>query len=103
MYANNEIGTLQPIDEIAKICKEKKVTFHTDAVQAVGHVPVNVHAQNIDMLSLSDISSTDQRESVSFTLEKGVPLFNLIEGGAQEEEEELVQRIFLPLLVWQQH
>ena len=53
MYANNEIGTLQPIDEIAKICKEKKVTFHTDAVQAVGHVPVNVHAQNIDMLSLS--------------------------------------------------
>ena len=53
MYANNEIGTLQPIAEIGKICKEKGVIFHTDAVQAVGHVPIDVNEQNIDMLSLS--------------------------------------------------
>ena len=53
MYANNEIGTIQPIDEIAAICKEKKVLFHTDAVQAVGHVEIDVHKQGIDMLSLS--------------------------------------------------
>ena len=53
MYANNEIGTIQPVTEIGAICREKGVLFHTDAVQAVGHVPVNVHAQNIDMLSLS--------------------------------------------------
>ena len=53
MYANNEIGTIQPIAEIGRICREKEVLFHTDAVQAVGHVPVDVRAQNIDMLSLS--------------------------------------------------
>ena len=84
MYANNEIGTLQPIDEIAKICKEKKVTFHTDAVQAVGHVPVNVHAQNIDMLSLSGHKFHGPKGIGVLYVRKGVPLFNLIEGGAQE-------------------
>ena len=82
MYANNEIGTLQPIDEIAKICKEKKVTFHTDAVQAVGHVPVNVHAQNIDMLSLSGHKFHGPKGIGVLYVRKGVPLFNLIEGGA---------------------
>ena len=84
MYANNEIGTLQPIDEIAKICKEKKVTFHTDAVQAVGHVPVNVHAQNIDMLSLSGHKFHGPKGIGVLYVRKDVPLFNLIEGGAQE-------------------
>ena len=84
MYANNEIGTLQPIDEIAKMCKEKKVTFHTDAVQAVGHVPVNVHAQNIDMLSLSGHKFHGPKGIGVLYVRKGVPLFNLIEGGAQE-------------------
>ena len=84
MYANNEIGTLQPIDEIAKICKEQKVTFHTDAVQAVGHVPVNVHAQNIDMLSLSGHKFHGPKGIGVLYVRKGVPLFNLIEGGAQE-------------------
>ena len=84
MYANNEIGTLQPINEIAKICKEKKVTFHTDAVQAVGHVPVNVHAQNIDMLSLSGHKFHGPKGIGVLYVRKGVPLFNLIEGGAQE-------------------
>lgn len=84
MYANNEIGTLQPIDEIAKICKEKKVTFHTDAVQAVGHVPVNVHAQNIDMLSLSGHKFHGPKGIGVLYAKKGIRLFNLIEGGAQE-------------------
>lgn len=84
MYANNEIGTLQPIDEIARICKEKKVTFHTDAVQAVGHVPINVREQNIDMLSLSGHKFHGPKGIGVLYVRKGVPLFNLIEGGAQE-------------------
>ena len=53
MYANNEIGTIQPITEIGEICRKKGVIFHTDAVQAVGHLPIDVKAQNIDMLSMS--------------------------------------------------
>ena len=84
MYANNEIGTLQPIDEIAKICHEKKVLFHTDAVQAVGHVPINVHEQKIDMLSLSAHKFHGPRGIGVLYARKGAPLFNLIEGGAQE-------------------
>lgn len=84
MYANNEIGTLQPINEIAEICKEKKVIFHTDAVQAVGHVPINVHEQKIDMLSLSAHKFKGPKGIGVLYVRKGVPLFNLIEGGAQE-------------------
>lgn len=84
MYANNEIGTLQPISEIAAICREKKVIFHTDAVQAVGHVPINVREQNIDMLSLSAHKFHGPRGIGVLYVRKGVPLFNLIEGGAQE-------------------
>ena len=84
MYANNEIGTLQPIDEIAQICHEKKVLFHTDAVQAVGHVPINVHEQHIDMLSLSAHKFHGPRGIGVLYARKGAPLFNLIEGGAQE-------------------
>ena len=84
MYANNEIGTLQPIDEIAKICKEKKVTFHTDAVQAVGHVPVNVHAQNIDMLSLSGHKFHGPKGIGVMYIRKGVKIRSFVHGGAQE-------------------
>ena len=84
MYANNEIGTLQPINEIAEICREKKVIFHTDAVQAVGHVPINVHEQKIDMLSLSAHKFKGPKGIGVLYVRKGVPLFNLIEGGAQE-------------------
>ena len=84
MYANNEIGTLQPIREIAEICREKKVIFHTDAVQAAGHVPINVAEEKIDMLSLSAHKFHGPRGIGVLYMRKGVPLFNLIEGGAQE-------------------
>ena len=84
MYANNEIGTLQPIREIAEICREKKVIFHTDAVQAAGHVPINVAVEKIDMLSLSAHKFHGPRGIGVLYVRKGVPLFNLIEGGAQE-------------------
>lgn len=84
MYANNEIGTLQPIREIGEICREKKVIFHTDAVQAAGHVPVNVTEDKIDMLSLSAHKFHGPRGIGVLYVRKGVPLFNLIEGGAQE-------------------
>lgn len=84
MYANNEIGTLQPICEIAEICREKKVIFHTDAVQAAGHVPINVTEEKIDMLSLSAHKFHGPRGIGVLYVRKGVPLFNLIEGGAQE-------------------
>lgn len=84
MYANNEIGTLQPIREIAEICREKKVIFHTDAVQTAGHVPINVTEEKIDMLSLSAHKFHGPRGIGVLYVRKGVPLFNLIEGGAQE-------------------
>lgn len=84
MYANNEIGTLQPVREIGAICREKKVIFHTDAVQAVGHVPVNVQEDHIDMLSLSAHKFHGPRGVGALYVRKGVPLFNLMEGGAQE-------------------
>ena len=84
MYANNEIGTIQPITEIAKICREKKVVFHTDAVQAVGHLPIHVHDQQIDMLSLSGHKFHGPRGVGALYVRKGIPLRNLIEGGAQE-------------------
>ena len=84
MFANNEIGTIQPIKEIGEIAHEHGILFHTDAVQAVGHVPVNVHAQNIDMLSLSGHKFHGPKGIGVLYVRKGVPLFNLIEGGAQE-------------------
>ena len=84
MTANNEIGTIEPIKEIGQIAHEHGILFHTDAVQAVGHVPVNVHAQNIDMLSLSGHKFHGPKGIGVLYVRKGVPLFNLIEGGAQE-------------------
>ena len=87
MYANNEIGTIQPIDEIAAICKEKKVLFHTDAVQAVGHVEIDVHKQGIDMLSLSGHKIHAQKGIGALYIRKGVALPNLIHGGGQERRK----------------
>lgn len=84
MYANNEIGTIQPIDEIAAVCKEKGVLFHTDAVQAVGHVEIDVHKQGIDMLSLSGHKIHAQKGIGALYIRKGIVLPNLIHGGGQE-------------------
>ena len=84
MYANNEIGTIQPISEIGRICREKGVLFHTDAVQAVGHLPIHVHEQHIDMLSLSAHKFHGPKGVGALVVRKGVPLIPLIEGGAQE-------------------
>lgn len=84
MYANNEIGTIQPIAEIGRICREAGVLFHTDAVQAVGHLPIDIQAQNIDMLSLSAHKFHGPKGIGALYLRKGIPLEPLIEGGAQE-------------------
>lgn len=84
MYANNEIGTIQPIKEIGAVCREKNVTFHTDAVQAAGHLPINVQEENIDMLSLSAHKFHGPKGVGALYVRKGVYITNLIEGGAQE-------------------
>ena len=84
MFANNEIGTIQPIREIGAICREKKVLFHTDAVQAIGHIPVNVIDDNIDMLSSSAHKFHGPKGVGFLYAKKGILLSNLIEGGAQE-------------------
>lgn len=84
MYANNEIGSIQPIAEIGAVCKEKGVIFHTDAVQAVGHVHINVKEENIDMLSISAHKFHGPKGVGLLYARKGVRLTNIIEGGAQE-------------------
>lgn len=84
MYANNEIGSILPIPEIGAVCKEKGVLFHTDAVQAAGHLHINVKEQNIDMLSLSAHKFHGPKGSGVLYARKGIPLTNIIEGGAQE-------------------
>lgn len=84
MYANNEIGSIQPIAEIGAVCKEKGVIFHTDAVQAVGHVHINVKEENVDMLSLSAHKFHGPKGVGLLYARKGVRLTNIIEGGAQE-------------------
>lgn len=84
MYANNEIGTIQPIAEIGKLCREKGVLFHTDAVQAVGHLPIDVRAESIDLLSLSAHKFHGPKGIGALYARKGVPLTALIHGGAQE-------------------
>lgn len=85
MYANNEIGTIQPIPELAKICADKGVIFHTDAVQAVGHVKINVKEQHIDLLSLSAHKFHGPKGVGALYIRKGLRFPNLIEGGAQEK------------------
>lgn len=84
MYANNEIGTIQPVAEIGAVCHEKGVLFHTDAVQAVGHVAIDVKAQNIDLMSMSAHKFHGPKGIGALYCKKGIRLPNLIEGGAQE-------------------
>ena len=85
MYANNEIGTVQPIKEIGEVCRDRKVLFHTDAVQAVGHVSVDIKRDNIDMLSLSAHKFHGPKGVGILYAKKGILLTNIIEGGAQEK------------------
>lgn len=87
MYANNEIGTIQPIEEIGEICRRKNVPFHTDAVQAVGHISIDVKMQNIDMLSLSAHKFGGPKGVGALFVRKGVKLSNFMEGGAQESKK----------------
>ena len=84
MYANNEIGSIQPISEIGAVCKARKVIFHTDAVQAAAHLHIDVKAQNIDMLSLSGHKFHAPKGVGVLYCRKNIPLFSFIEGGAQE-------------------
>ena len=84
MFANNEIGSIQPIREIGKICREKGVLFHTDAVQATGHLPIDVKADNIDMMSASGHKFHGPKGVGFLYVKRGIRLPNLIEGGAQE-------------------
>ena len=84
MYANNEIGSVLPIAEIGAVCKAKGVLFHTDAVQAAGHIHINVKEQNIDMLSLSGHKFHGPKGVGALYARRGIPLVNVIEGGAQE-------------------
>ena len=84
MFANNEIGTVQPIAEIGALCREKGIPFHTDAVQAAGHMPIDVKAMNIDMLSMSGHKFHAPKGVGVLYAKRTMPIFNLIEGGAQE-------------------
>ncbi|AQR93898.1 MULTISPECIES: cysteine desulfurase NifS [Clostridium] len=84
MFANNEIGTIEPIKEIGEICREKKIFFHTDAVQAIGNVPVDVKEMNIDMLSLAGHKLYGPKGIGVLYIKKGIKIDNLIHGGAQE-------------------
>ncbi len=84
MFANNEIGTVQPIKEIGEFCRARKIPFHTDAVQAAGHMPINVQEMNIDLLSMSGHKFHAPKGVGVLYAKKGMPLFNIIEGGAQE-------------------
>ena len=84
MFANHEIGTVQPIKEIGALCRDKGIPFHTDAVQAAGHMPIDVKEMNIDMLSISGHKFHAPKGVGVLYAKKNMPLFNLIEGGAQE-------------------
>ncbi|MBO5952882.1 MAG: cysteine desulfurase NifS [Oscillospiraceae bacterium] len=84
MYANNEIGSVLPISQIGAVCKEAGIPFHTDAVQAVGHIEIDVQAQNIDMLSLSGHKFHGPKGVGALYVRRGFPLVNIIDGGAQE-------------------
>jgi len=84
MFANNEIGSIQPIKEIGEICREKKIFFHTDAVQAVGHVPVDVKDMNIDLLSMAGHKFYGPKGIGVLYIKKGIRIANLVHGGGQE-------------------
>ena len=85
MFANNEIGTIQPIKEIGAVCRAHKIPFHTDAVQAIAHVRINVAEDNIDMLSASAHKFHGPKGVGFLYVKKGIRILNLIEGGAQEK------------------
>jgi len=85
MYANNEIGSIQPISEIGAVCRERRVAFHTDAVQAAGHLHIDVKAQNIDLLSLSAHKFHGPKGIGALYARKGIPVTRLVEGGEQEQ------------------
>ena len=87
MYANNEIGTIQPIAEIGAVCREKGVWFHTDAVQAAGHLPIDVKQEKIDMLSMSAHKFHGPKGVGVLYVRRGAPVYSLIEGGAQERNK----------------
>ena len=87
MFANNEIGTIMPVAEIGKVCREAGVLFHTDAVQAVGHVPVDVNAMNIDLLSMSAHKFHGPKGVGALYIKKGIVIPSLIVGGAQESNK----------------
>ena len=87
MYANNEVGTVQPIPEIGALCRSRKILFHTDAVQAIGHIPVDVQADQIDMLSLSAHKFHGPKGTGVLYCRNGIALQSLIEGGAQERSK----------------
>ena len=84
MFANNEIGTVQPVSEIGAFCREKGIPFHTDAVQAVGHMAIDVEAMKIDMLSMSGHKFHSPKGTGVLYAKRNVPVYNLIEGGGQE-------------------
>ncbi len=84
MFANNEIGTIEPIKEIGKLCKEKNIYFHTDAVQAIGHVDIDVKDMNIDLLSMSAHKFYGPKGVGALYIRNGVKIQNLIHGGGQE-------------------
>lgn len=84
MYANNEIGTIEPIEEIAKVCKEKGVLFHTDAVQAIGNIPIDVSTLGVDMLSMSGHKIHAPKGVGALYIKKGLSLPNFLDGGGQE-------------------
>lgn len=85
MYANNEIGTIQPIEEIAKICKEKNITFHTDAVQAVGHIDISLNKSNINLLSISGHKIHAPKGVGILYIKKGTKIKSFLDGGGQEK------------------
>ncbi|KYH29982.1 MULTISPECIES: cysteine desulfurase NifS [Clostridium] len=87
MFANNEIGTIQPIKEIGAVCREKKVLFHTDAVQAVGHVPIDVKEMNIDLLSMAAHKFYGPKGVGALYIRRGIKIENLIHGGGQERSK----------------
>jgi cysteine desulfurase len=85
MFANNEIGTIQPIAEIGKLCSERKILFHTDAVQAIGHADIDVKRMNIDALSMAGHKFYGPKGVGAMYLKKGIRIENLIHGGGQEK------------------
>ena len=102
MFANNEIGTIEPIKEIGEIAKEHGILFHTDAVQAFGQVPINVDEYHIDMLSASGHKLNGPKGIGFLYIRKGVKIRSFVHGGGQEENVAQVQRMYRALSVWVQ-